>query len=59
MTTKNEPASALTQAVARWFEELDDPIAGYARHAAAAMTPFSRRAVDVIVREELLPRLLG
>jgi len=38
---------------------LDDPVAGYARDAAAAMTPFSRLAVDVIVREELLPRLLG
>ncbi|MEA2151757.1 MAG: hypothetical protein QOD69_3587 [Solirubrobacteraceae bacterium] len=38
---------------------LDDPVAGYARHAAAAITPFSRAAVDTIVREELLPRLLG
>jgi hypothetical protein len=38
---------------------LDDPVVGYARHAAAAMAPFSRRAVDVVVREELLPRLLG
>jgi glycosyltransferase involved in cell wall biosynthesis len=38
---------------------LDDPVVGYARNAEAAMAPFSRRAVDVIVREELLPRLLG
>jgi glycosyltransferase involved in cell wall biosynthesis len=38
---------------------LDDPVVGYARHAASAITPFSRRSVDVIVREELLPRLLG
>lgn len=38
---------------------LDDPIVGYARHAAAAVAPFSRRAIDAIVREQLLPRLLG
>jgi glycosyltransferase involved in cell wall biosynthesis len=38
---------------------LDDPVAGYARRAAAAIAPFSRRAVDAIVRDELLPRLLG
>jgi glycosyltransferase involved in cell wall biosynthesis len=38
---------------------LDDPIQGYARHAAAAVAPFSRSAVDAIVRDELLPRLLG
>jgi glycosyltransferase involved in cell wall biosynthesis len=37
---------------------LDDPIAGYAGHAAAAVAPFSRSAVDAIVRDELLPRLL-
>jgi glycosyltransferase involved in cell wall biosynthesis len=38
---------------------LDDPVVGYARHAASAITPFSRAAVDAIVRNELLPRLLG
>jgi glycosyltransferase involved in cell wall biosynthesis len=38
---------------------LDDPIPGYARHAARAIEPFSRAAVDAIVRDELLPRLLG
>jgi glycosyltransferase involved in cell wall biosynthesis len=38
---------------------LDDPLPGYARQAAAAIAPFSRRAVDAIVRDELLPRLLG
>jgi glycosyltransferase involved in cell wall biosynthesis len=38
---------------------LDDPVIGYAAAAAAAIAPFSRAAVDVIVREELLPRLLG
>jgi glycosyltransferase involved in cell wall biosynthesis len=37
---------------------LDDPLPGYARQAAAAIAPFSRRAVDAIVRDELLPRLL-
>ncbi len=38
---------------------LDDPVAGYARHAAAAIAPFSREAIDRIVRNELLPRLLA
>ena len=47
--------AGLTQALRT---ALDDPLAGYARHAAAAVTPFSRRAVDAIVRDELLPRLL-
>jgi len=37
---------------------LDDPLAGYARDAATAVAPFSRRAVDVLVRDELLARLL-
>ncbi|MEA2154324.1 MAG: hypothetical protein QOE11_464 [Solirubrobacteraceae bacterium] len=38
---------------------LDDPVAGYARSAQVAIAPFSRDAVDAIVREQLLPRLLG
>ncbi len=38
---------------------LDDPVDGYARHAATAVAAFSRDAVDVVVRDELLPRLLG
>jgi glycosyltransferase involved in cell wall biosynthesis len=38
---------------------LDDPIAGYERHAAAAVARFSRPAIDAVVRDELLPRLLG
>jgi glycosyltransferase involved in cell wall biosynthesis len=38
---------------------LDDPIAGYERHAVAAVAGFSRPAIDAIVRDELLPRLLG
>ncbi len=38
---------------------LDDPVAGYAARAADAIAPFSRRSVDVIVSEQLLPRLLG
>jgi hypothetical protein len=37
---------------------LDDPVVGYARRAAAAVAPFSRSAVDALVRDELLPRLL-
>jgi glycosyltransferase involved in cell wall biosynthesis len=38
---------------------LDDPVVGYARHAAGAIAPFSHDAVDAIVRERVLPRLLG
>jgi hypothetical protein len=38
---------------------LDDPAPGYAGAAAAAIAPFSRRAVDTIVASELLPRLLA
>lgn len=38
---------------------LDDPVAEYAGRAAVAIAPFSRSAIDVVVREELLPRLLA
>lgn len=38
---------------------LDDPAPGYARRAAAAIAPFRRAAVDEVVRDELLPRLMG
>jgi hypothetical protein len=38
---------------------LDDPVPDYAGHAAEALTPFRRPAVDRAVAEELLPRLLG
>jgi hypothetical protein len=38
---------------------LDDPLAGYATRAQAALTPFRRDAVDRLVGEELLPRLLA
>ena len=37
---------------------LDIPPPGYAERAAAAITPFRRAAVDAVVRDELLPRLL-
>ena len=37
---------------------LDAPTAGYAQRAQAALAPFSRAAVDAVVRDELLPRLL-
>lgn len=37
---------------------LDAPEPGYAQRAAAAVAPFSRAAVDAVVRDELLPRLL-
>lgn len=38
---------------------LDTPEPDYARRAATAIAPFRREAVDRVVREELLPRLLG
>jgi len=38
---------------------LDATPADYAQRASAAITPFGRDAVDAVVREELLPRLLG
>jgi hypothetical protein len=38
---------------------LRDPRAGYGACARAALAPFSRAAVDGIVREQLLPRLLA
>jgi hypothetical protein len=37
---------------------LDVPPPDYAQRAAAALAPFTRAAVDAIVRDELLPRLL-
>jgi glycosyltransferase involved in cell wall biosynthesis len=38
---------------------LDDPPANYAEHALEALAPFRRAAVDEIVAEQLLPRLLA
>jgi hypothetical protein len=38
---------------------LDIPLAGYAELAAEAIVPFRRAAVDAVVREQLLARLLG
>jgi hypothetical protein len=38
---------------------LDDPSAGYATRAQAALRPFSRAAADRVVAEQLLPRLLA
>ncbi|HEY3758980.1 MAG TPA: glycosyltransferase [Solirubrobacteraceae bacterium] len=37
---------------------LDTPTAGYATHAARLVEPFGRAAIDRLVAEELLPRLL-
>jgi hypothetical protein len=45
-------ASALRTAI-------EDPLAGYAARAREALAPFSRAAVDRVVAEELLPRLLA
>jgi hypothetical protein len=38
---------------------LRDPRAGYGARARAALAPFTRAAVDGIVRDQLLPRLLA
>ena len=38
---------------------LDDPAPGYAEAAARALAPYRRAAVDRIVADELLPRLLS
>jgi len=38
---------------------LDDPRADYASRASEALAPFTREAVDRIVAQELLPRLLA
>ena len=38
---------------------LDDPSPDYARRALEAVAPFRREAVDRLVRDELLPRLLS
>jgi hypothetical protein len=38
---------------------LDGPSAGYGERAATALAPYRREAVDRVVTEALLPRLLG
>jgi glycosyltransferase involved in cell wall biosynthesis len=38
---------------------LDEPLADYGERAGAALAPFSRAAVDRLVAEQLLPRLLA
>jgi hypothetical protein len=38
---------------------LDDPAPGYPDRALRAIAPYRRDAVDAVVRDELLPRLLG
>jgi hypothetical protein len=38
---------------------LDDPAPDYAARARAALAPFNRDAVDRLVAQELLPRLLS
>jgi hypothetical protein len=38
---------------------LDDAPADFAARAGAALAPFRREAVDRVVADELLPRLLG
>ncbi len=38
---------------------LSDPSSGYAERARAALAPYTAAAVDALVANELLPRLLG
>ena len=38
---------------------LDEALPDYTERALAAIAPFSRRAIDAVVRDKLLPRLLG
>jgi hypothetical protein len=38
---------------------LDDPREGYAQRAAELLAPWRREAVDAVVREQLLPRLVS
>jgi glycosyltransferase involved in cell wall biosynthesis len=38
---------------------IDDPLADYAPRARAALAPFRRAAVDELIAQELLPRLLA
>ncbi|MGI8411363.1 MAG: glycosyltransferase [Solirubrobacteraceae bacterium] len=38
---------------------LDDPIPGYAHRAAQLLAPFGRVAVDRVIAQDVLPRLLG
>ncbi|HWI06014.1 MAG TPA: glycosyltransferase [Solirubrobacteraceae bacterium] len=52
---RGDDAEALARALRL---ALDDAAAGYADRAAAAIAPFRRDAVDALVRDELLPRLL-
>ena len=38
---------------------LDTPVAGYGARAAEALVPLRHDAIDAVVRDEVLPRLLG
>jgi hypothetical protein len=38
---------------------LDDPLDGYAARAGELLAPWRREAVDAVVREQLLPRLVS
>ena len=38
---------------------LDDPRDGYAQRASELLAPWRREAVDAVVREQLLPRLVS
>jgi len=38
---------------------LDSPSAGYAQRAEHALAPFAQRAIDRVVAEGVVPRLLG
>ena len=38
---------------------LEEPLPDYARRAAPLLSPFTPQALDRVVSEQLLPRLLG
>jgi glycosyltransferase involved in cell wall biosynthesis len=73
LVTTPSPGPYLALAIARELDErlvgddlpvalrtaLDDPIPGYAERALCALVPLRRAAVDRLVAEQLLPRLLA
>ena len=56
VVSRDDPGPGLTTALR---SALDTAPADYPQRAAAAIAPFRRDAVDAVVRDELLPRLLG
>jgi hypothetical protein len=53
-----DPRTVTADLAAGLRAALDDPAPGYALRAAEALAPLRRDAVDAVVRDEVLPRLL-